>query len=60
MQSLFWSDIEMTDRLYRILDTAFNAVIKRSKERDVANRTAAMAIGIERVLDAKRDRGLFP
>jgi glutamate dehydrogenase (NAD(P)+) len=57
---LFWTDIEMTDRLYRILDTAFSAVIKRSKERNVATRTAAMAIGIERVLDAKRDRGLFP
>jgi hypothetical protein len=26
----------------------------------VATRTAAMAIGIERVLEAKRDRGLFP
>lgn len=60
MQSLFWSDIEMTDRLYRILDTAFTAVIKRSKERNVSTRTAAMAIGVERVLDAKRDRGLFP
>jgi glutamate dehydrogenase (NAD(P)+) len=60
MQSLFWTDIEMTDRLYRILDTAFNAVIKRSKERNVFTRTAAMAIGIERVLEAKRDRGLFP
>ncbi|MEY3480453.1 MAG: Glutamate dehydrogenase [Verrucomicrobiota bacterium] len=60
MQSLFWSDIEMTDRLYRILDTAFSAVIKRSKERKVSNRTAAMAIGVERVLHAKRDRGLFP
>jgi glutamate dehydrogenase (NAD(P)+) len=60
MQSLFWSDIEMTDRLYRILDTAFSAVIKRSKERNVATRTAAMAIGVERVLEAKRDRGLFP
>ena len=34
-------------------------MIKRSKERKVANRTAAMAIGIERVLEAKRDRGLF-
>ena len=60
MQSLFWSDIEMTDRLYRILDTAFSAVIKRSKERNVPTRTAAMAIGVERVLEAKRDRGLFP
>ena len=53
-------DIEMTDRLYRILDTAFSAVIKRSKERKISTRTAAMAIGVERVLDAKRDRGLFP
>jgi glutamate dehydrogenase/leucine dehydrogenase len=35
-------------------------VIKRSKERNVATRTAAMAIGVERVLEAKRDRGLFP
>jgi glutamate dehydrogenase (NAD(P)+) len=60
MQSLFWTDTEMTDRLYRILDTAFSAVIKRSKERNASTRTAAMAIGIERVLDAKRDRGLFP
>ncbi len=60
MQSLFWTDMEMTDRLYRILDTAFTAVIKRSKERNVSTRTAAMAIGIERVLEAKRDRGLFP
>jgi glutamate dehydrogenase (NAD(P)+) len=60
MQSLFWTDMEMTDRLYRILDTAFSAVIKRAKERNVFTRTAAMAIGIERVLEAKRDRGLFP
>ena len=60
MQSLFWSDTEMTDRLYRILDTAFSAVIKRSKERNISTRTAAMAIGVERVLEAKRDRGLFP
>jgi glutamate dehydrogenase (NAD(P)+) len=60
MQSLFWSDIEMTDRLYRILDAAFSATIKRSKERKISTRTAAMAIGVERVLAAKRDRGLFP
>lgn len=60
MQSFFWSDIEMTDRLYRILDAAFSATIKRSKERKISTRTAAMAIGVERVLEAKRDRGLFP
>jgi glutamate dehydrogenase/leucine dehydrogenase len=36
------------------------ATIKRSKERGVSMRTAAMSIGIERVLAAKRDRGVFP
>lgn len=60
IQNFLWTDIEVTDRLYRILDNAFGATIKRSKERNVAMRTAAMSIGIERVLAAKRDRGLFP
>jgi glutamate dehydrogenase (NAD(P)+) len=60
MQSFGWTDIEMTDRLFRILDTAFSATIKRSKERKISTRTAAMSIGIERVMAAKRERGLFP
>ncbi len=60
MQSFGWTDIEMTDRLFRILDTAFTATLKRSKERKIPTRTAAMSIGVERVLAAKRDRGLFP
>ncbi|MEY4299045.1 MAG: Glutamate dehydrogenase, partial [Verrucomicrobiota bacterium] len=60
MQSFFWTDIEMTDRLYRILDSAFVATLKRSKDRNISMRTAAMSIGVERVLAAKRDRGLFP
>jgi len=60
MQSLFWTEIEMTDRLYRILDNAFVATIKRMKDRNISMRTAAMSIGVERVLAAKRDRGLFP
>lgn len=60
VQNFLWTDIELTDRLFRILDTAFTATIKRSKERRVSTRTAAMSIGIERVLAAKRDRGVFP
>jgi len=60
MQSLFWTDIEMTDRLYRILDSAFVATLKRAKDRNISMRTAAMSIGVERVLAAKRVRGLFP
>jgi len=60
LQNFLWSDIETMDRLYRILDTAFSAVIKRSKERKIPHRTAALSIGIERVLAARQARGLFP
>ncbi len=60
LQNFFWSDIETADRLYRILDTAFSAVIKRAKERKIPHRSAALSIGVERVLAARQARGLFP
>lgn len=60
LQNFLWSDIETTDRLYRILDTAFTAVIKRAKERKIPHRMAALSIGVERVLAARQARGLFP
>jgi glutamate dehydrogenase (NAD(P)+) len=60
LQNFFWSDIEITDRLYRILENAFSAVIRRSKERGIPHRTAALSIGVERVVAARQIRGLFP
>jgi Glutamate dehydrogenase/leucine dehydrogenase len=60
LQNFLWSDVETTDRLYRILDTAFNAVIRRAKERGIPHRTAALSIGVERVLAARQARGIFP
>ncbi|HEY6676576.1 MAG TPA: Glu/Leu/Phe/Val dehydrogenase, partial [Terrimicrobium sp.] len=60
LQNFFWSDIEITDRLYRILETAFAAVIKRSKERKIPHRMSALSIGVERVLASRQARGLFP
>jgi glutamate dehydrogenase (NAD(P)+) len=60
LQNFFWSDIEVTDRLYRLLENAFTAVIKRAKERKISYRTSALSIGIERVLAARQARGLFP
>ena len=60
LQKFFWSDTETTDRLYRILETAFAAVIKRAKDRKISHRTAAVSIGVERVMAARLARGLFP
>jgi glutamate dehydrogenase (NAD(P)+) len=60
LQSFLWSEMEVTDKLFRILEHSFGQVIRRAKEHKVSHRTAAMAIGVERVLKAKRARGLFP
>ncbi|MGB9475391.1 MAG: glutamate dehydrogenase, partial [Candidatus Udaeobacter sp.] len=60
LQSYLWTEIEVTDKLFRILEHSFAQVIKRAKAHKISHRTAAMAIGVERVLKAKKMRGLFP
>jgi glutamate dehydrogenase (NAD(P)+) len=60
LQSFLWSETEVTDKLFRILEHSFSQVIKRAKDHKVSHRTAAMAIGVERVQKAKDARGLFP
>jgi len=60
LQQFFWNESEVMDKLFRILEQAFTAVIRRSREAKIPHRMSAMAIGVERVLAAKKSRGLFP
>lgn len=60
LQQLFWEEEEVMRREYQILDRAFDQMAVRAKRDKVFNRTAAMAIGVERVRAAKTTRGLFP
>ncbi len=60
LQSFLWTESEVTDKLFRILEHSFVQVIRRAREHKVSHRTAAMAIGVERVMKAKKTRGLFP
>ena len=60
LQQYFWSKDEVMDRLERALDRSSGAVKARASRDGVSNRTAAMAIGVERVRKAKLSRGLFP
>ncbi len=60
LQQFFWGRAEVLDRLYRLLDDAFRRVLERSAREGVSHRTAAMAIGVARVWNTKRTRGLFP
>jgi glutamate dehydrogenase (NAD(P)+) len=60
LQQLFWEEDEVMRREYQILDRAFDRMVARAKADKVFNRTAAMAMGVERVRAAKDTRGLFP
>jgi glutamate dehydrogenase (NAD(P)+) len=60
LQQLFWNGEEVLRRLYSLLDKAFEDVTARAARDGIPNRMAAMAIGVQKVRDAKRIRGLFP
>jgi glutamate dehydrogenase (NAD(P)+) len=60
LQQLFWEEDEVTRREYHILDRAFETMLLRAKTDNISHRTAAMAIGVEKVRAAKTMRGLFP
>jgi glutamate dehydrogenase (NAD(P)+) len=60
LQAFLWAETEVTDKLFRILEHSFVQIIRRAKHDKVSHRTAAMAIGVERVMRAKHARGLFP
>ncbi len=60
LQAFMWSETEVTDKLFRILEHSFTQVIRRARAHKISHRIAAMATGVERVMKAKDARGLFP
>ena len=60
LQSFFWSEAEVMQKLYHILDPAYDRVLANSRAQKISMRTAALAVGIQRVREAKQIRGLFP
>jgi glutamate dehydrogenase (NAD(P)+) len=60
LQSFFWGETEVMDRLYRILESAFTQILSASKKQKIPMRLAALSVGIKRVQESKKVRGLFP
>jgi len=60
LQSFFWTETEVMDKLFRILEHAFTETLQMSKRNGVPMRMAALSLGIKRVHQAKKLRGLFP
>lgn len=60
LQSFFWSETEVVDKLFRILENAYTQIVALSKKQKLPMRLAALSLGVKRVQEAKRLRGLFP
>jgi glutamate dehydrogenase (NAD(P)+) len=60
LQSFFWGETEVVDKLFRILETAYSQILSLSRKQKLSMRMAALTLGIKRVQEAKKIRGLFP
>lgn len=60
LQSFFWNESEVMDKLFRILEGAFTQTLNLCRKQKMPMRSAALSLGIKRVQEAKRTRGLFP
>ncbi len=60
LQSFFWTETEVMDKLFRILEGAFIQTLNLSRKQKISMRLAALSLGVKRVADAKQIRGLFP
>jgi glutamate dehydrogenase (NAD(P)+) len=60
IQSFFWHEREINDKLKGIMRNAYNFVRSIVMEKKVTNRIAALMLGIGRVAECARVRGLRP
>ena len=60
LQELIWSEEEVLERLTRIMQRGFKEVLEISLSKKIPMRTAALVLGIGRVAEATRLRGIYP
>ena len=60
ISAFFWSEEEINLRLDKIMRDAFTAVWDAAHAKGILLRTAAFVLGCERVLLARKQRGLYP
>ena len=60
LQSFFWSEHEVNQKLSSIMERAFKEVMATAEERKLDLRMAAYVQAVQRVAAATRDRGIYP
>jgi glutamate dehydrogenase (NAD(P)+) len=60
IQSLMWDEQEVNSALEKILIRAFNEVWDKACEKDTTLRMSANMVALDRIVKAKKIRGIFP
>ena len=60
LQSFFWEEAEVNQRLEQLMIKSYGDVAGLAKERQIPLRQAALTLGIQRVVDAMQIRGVYP
>ncbi len=60
LQSFFWDEVEINQKLRSVMDRAFDAVNDKAQSLKIPLRLAANILAIERVAEATRIRGFYP
>jgi glutamate dehydrogenase (NAD(P)+) len=60
LQSFFWREQEVNDRMEQMLTRAYAEVMNVAAKNKIDMRTAAYVIGVQRVANATMTRGIYP
>ena len=60
VQQFLWSEKQVNEKLEELMLGAYHRVRTLAKARNISNRDAALALGIQKVAKEKERRGLFP
>ena len=60
LQSFFWAENEVNNRMEQMMLRAYNSVVEVAKRDKIDMRTAAYVIGVNRVAEATMMRGMYP
>ena len=60
LQSLYWDESQVNDKLKSIMDAAFESVWNIAKEKNVNLRSGAYLIAMQRLIEAVNLRGIWP
>jgi len=60
LQFYFWEENEVNDRLHKVITRAYADVASAAEEHQISLREAAMVLGVSRVVEATKLRGIYP